>query len=243
MNNFPPNISCFYIPTINNSDIIYLSEEETKHAIKVLRLRKYDNILISDGKGNLYIASIQDTKFKNVLLKIQEQKVIPPPPYHLHIAISLLHHINRFEWFIEKAVELGISQITPLLCHYTVKKRINEERLKKIAIAALKQSRSAYLPKINQLTKFNEFVIKENTCHKAIATCNTKGISLNQFISQSKDNTYTILIGPEGDFNHNEVEIAIKNKYSIINLGNSTLRSETAALYVTASMKYFFSNY
>ncbi len=242
MNHLPSNISCFYIPNIDGN-VIRLPEEESKHAIKALRLHENDRVLISDGKGYLFTASIQEANYKNTLLKIEERKVIPPLPYHIHIALSPLQHADRFEWFIEKAIEMGISQITPLLCHRTEKKRINEERLQKIAISALKQSRSAYLPIINPLTDFNEFVKKDKNLQKAIAICEGDRISLNQFISESKDKTYSILIGPEGDFSENEAEIAIKNKYSAIDLGNSTLRSETAALYVTASMKYFFSNH
>lgn len=242
MSHLPSNISCFYIPNIDG-DFIQLPEEESKHAIKALRLRENDLILIADGKGSLCTASIQEANYKNTLLKIEERKVIPSLPYHLHIAMSPLQHADRFEWFIEKAIEMGISQITPLLCQRTEKKKINEERLQKIAISALKQSRSAYLPTINPLTEFKEFVKKDKNSQKAIAICEGDRISFNHFISESKNKTYTILIGPEGDFSENEIKLALESKYSAIDLGNSTLRSETAALYVTASMKYFFSNH
>lgn len=242
MSHLPSNISCFYIPNING-DFTHLPEEESKHAIKALRLSKNDQILITDGKGCLYTASIQEANYKNTLLKIEEQKVISPLSYQLHIALSPLQHADRFEWFIEKAIEMGISLITPLLCHRTEKKKINNERLQKIAISALKQSRSAYLPTINPLTEFKEFVKKDKNSQKAIAICEGKRIPLKQFITDSKEKAYTVLIGPEGDFSDDEIKLAVENNYSAINLGIATLRSETAALYVTASMKYFFSNH
>lgn len=231
------NLLCFYVPEIE-STTIQLSEQEAKHAIKALRLKSGDYLLLSNGKGKLAKAQIVNDHIKNTILQIEKIDEVPPNNNCLCIALSILQHNNRFEWFVEKAVELGIDEITPILCARTEKKQINIDRLQKIAISALKQSRRAYLPKINEVKTYTEFVKNCNSENKAIALCEGTWIKLKDWMQKNYNSKLTIIIGPEGDFTKKEYELALNYNFTPIFLGNSILRSETAALYVVAVSKY-----
>lgn len=237
MNNLKSNLSCFYIPEIESSTI-HLSEEESKHAIKVLRLRKGDYVLVTNGKGKLAQAQIVDNHKTDTLLQIESIEELPPSKYHLHIALSMLQHPERFEWFVEKAVELGISEITPILCARTEKKQINIERIKKTAIVALKQSRQAYLPKINEAQTFTSFVQNCQFQNKAIAMCVGNRKEYKKWLQNISNSEQVVLVGPEGDFAPSEIELALKYHFTPISLGNSILRSETAAIYIAAALRF-----
>ncbi|MGQ9846768.1 MAG: RsmE family RNA methyltransferase [Bacteroidales bacterium] len=231
------NLSCFYAPEIEISTI-QLSEQESKHAIKSLRLKKGDYVLLTNGRGKLAQAKIIDNHIKNTIVKVEKIEEIPPNNNRICIALSVLQHHERFEWFVEKAVELGIQEITPILCSRSEKKHINTERLEKIAISALKQSRQAYLPKINEVETFTKFIQNCDSENKAIAICKGNRIKLNDWMQKISKSKYTIVIGPEGDFTENEYEQALKNNFTPISLGDTTLRSETAAIYVAAVSKF-----
>lgn len=237
MKKFRPNLSCFYLPEIDLSTF-QLSEQESKHAIKALRLKIGDYVLLSDGKGKLAQAQIVDANVKNTVIQVEEIDEVLPTNNHLSIALSILQRHDRFEWFVEKAVELGINEITPILCQRTEKKHINTERLQKIAISALKQSRQAYLPQINNVETFTKFIENCKSKHRAIALCEGNRIKIKDWVQKIDKSSLTVVIGPEGDFTENEYEQALRNNFTPISLGNNILRSETAAIFVAAVSRF-----
>lgn len=219
----------FYIPEVIGPQIT-LSPEESKHAIKVLRLSVADMVQIVDGKGGLFTAEISDATSKKCTLKILDSKTgFGKKKFHLHIAIAPTKNIDRFEWFLEKCTEIGIDEITPLLTEHSERKVLKPERLEKILVSAMKQSLKAYLPKLNDLTRFSNFVSKSQKSQKFIAHCyeNTKP-HLKTEILPAED--VLVLIGPEGDFSPEEVKLAKTNGYHEISLGNARLRTETAGI-------------
>lgn len=221
----------FYTPDITDSKTYVLNETESKHAIKVLRLTVNDEIVLIDGKGTFYFSKIINPHHKKCevkIFKIKEEKNSKP---NLHIAIAPTKNNDRLEWLIEKATEIGISEITPIICDNSERKILKIERLEKRAIAAMKQSLKATLPIINEACKFSELISKEFSGEKYIAHCYDEN-QVHFKNCYTSNNDAIILIGPEGDFSKNEVELAIKNKYIPISLGESRLRTETAGLYI-----------
>ncbi len=220
----------FYTPDITEKSTYTLNETESKHAIKVLRLEMNDTIVLVDGKGNYFDAKITVAHHKKCEVSIvnQHQQVNTKPK--LHIAIAPTKNNDRLEWFIEKATELGITEITPILCDHSERKVIKTDRLQKRAISAMKQSLKAKLPTINEAISLSKLIEKPSSAEKFIAHCYEE----NQ---QHFKNAYTkgkdclILIGPEGDFSKNEINLALANNISPISFGTSRLRSETAGLY------------
>jgi 16S rRNA (uracil1498-N3)-methyltransferase len=219
----------FYVPNISGSEII-LDETESKHAIRVLRLQKGDQIQVVDGKGGFYLAEIADANPKKCRLTIVNSALdFGKRNFHLHIAIAPTKNIDRFEWFLEKATEIGIDEITPLLTSHSERKTINAERLEKILVSAMKQSLKAYLPQLHELTTFKELIINNKTENKFIAYCDEiQKIHLKDLAT--KGNNTLILIGPEGDFSPEEIKLAIENGFKVVSLGESRLRTETAGI-------------
>ncbi|MGI4020813.1 MAG: 16S rRNA (uracil(1498)-N(3))-methyltransferase [Janthinobacterium lividum] len=219
----------FYVPDLNTKDC-FLTEEESKHCIKVLRLQKNDQIEVVDGKGNFYHAKITDPNPKKTYFNIfQAQEEFGKRNHYLHIAVAPTKNIERLEWFIEKATEIGIDEITPVLCHHSERKIINHERLNKVITSAIKQSLKAYHPQLNQLTNLSSLVKIQTEAQKWIAHCaDAEKVSIKEALIPQKK--YLILIGPEGDFSPQEINIALENGFQAITLGNSRLRTETAAL-------------
>ena len=219
----------FYIPEITRN-YTSLSQSESKHAIKVLRLGKGDTVQIIDGKGGFYIGRITEADQKHCRLKLVEtQKEFGKRDFYLHIAIAPTKNIDRFEWFIEKATEIGIDEITPLQTGHSERKVIKPERLEKIVISAIKQSVKAYKPKLNEMTSFSQFISKDRAGEKYIAHCYEEERP-NLFNRVMKGDDVTILIGPEGDFTPDEVRQAWDAGFSGVSLGESRLRTETAGV-------------
>ncbi|MBO5827969.1 MAG: 16S rRNA (uracil(1498)-N(3))-methyltransferase [Paludibacteraceae bacterium] len=219
----------FYAPAISESP--FLSEEESSHAVRVLRLDVGDRIELVDGIGNFYEAEIVFPHHKKCEVRIlNKYENFNTFPYHLHIAIAPTKNMDRLEWFVEKATEIGISEITPLLCRYSERKVVKLERINKIIVSAMKQSKKSLLPQLNEMISFNDFIKKcEGHDNCFIAHCyNQNKQSLSQLYL--KGNDATIVIGPEGDFSEEEVESALKNGFSPITLGESRLRTETAGI-------------
>ncbi|MBC7915510.1 MAG: 16S rRNA (uracil(1498)-N(3))-methyltransferase [Pyrinomonadaceae bacterium] len=218
----------FYTPDIAG-DLYQLNEEESKHCIKVLRLGQSDTIQLIDGRGGFYIAEIINPHPKHTTLKVLEhQSDFNKRNHYLHIAVAPTKNIDRFEWFLEKATEIGIDEITPIICERSERKDIKTERLTKIITSAVKQSLKAFHPKLNEPASFKNF-ISTVTTEKYIAHCiNELKNTLESKIS--KNGAYTVLIGPEGDFSPAELETALKCGYIPVTLGNTRLRTETAAL-------------
>ena len=220
-------MASFYDPRIQISDKTFqLSEEESKHICRVLRLKENDSIEILDGLGRIFSCSIILADPKKCQVKVQFFKEDTPPAYDLHIAIAPTKNMDRIEWFVEKATEIGITEITFLSCKNSERTKINEERIQRILVAAMKQSKRSFLPKLNGLQAFSTFV--ESHKNGLIAYCGEVDKVSLKSVFQSVD--CPILIGPEGDFNPQEVTHALENGYKIITLGENRLRTETAAM-------------
>jgi len=219
----------FYAPNITLPEY-FLNEEESKHCINVLRLRNNALINLVDGEGGFYTAEIINAHPKKCAVKILESKLeYGKSKFHLHIAIAPPKNIQRFEWFLEKATEIGVSEITPLLCEFSEKKFMKMERLKKILISAMKQSEQAYLPVLNEQTKLKQVVNLPFAGQKFIAHCHNERKELIPHLYKKHKNVL-VLIGPEGDFSPQEVAYALANSCSPISLGNHRLRTETAGI-------------
>ena len=221
----------FYTPDIAPSHPQYfLNEEESKHAIRVLRLEAGSEVQLIDGKGGLYIAEIKDPHPKRTILQITN--VITEynkRNHYLHIAIAPTKNLDRLEWFLEKATEIGIDEISLIICQRSERKEAKTERLNKIITSATKQSLKAYHPVLNEPVALNKFLGQPFNGQKFIAHCeDSEKSSLSAEIE--KQGRYLILIGPEGDFSPVEIDTTLHNGYKAITLGESRLRTETAAL-------------
>ncbi|HKI89115.1 MAG TPA: 16S rRNA (uracil(1498)-N(3))-methyltransferase [Draconibacterium sp.] len=219
----------FYVPTISGAEVV-LNETESKHVVRVLRLTEGTTVELVDGKGGFYAAEITDANPKKCKLNITKiEKEFGKKDFRLHMAVAPTKNIDRFEWFLEKATEIGVDEITPLLCDHSERKVIKYDRLEKILVSAMKQSLKAYLPRLNELTPFNDFIAKANHQYKFIAHCyEGKKPHLKDLIAAHSDTL--VLIGPEGDFSLEEVELAKTNGFMEVSLGNARLRTETAAV-------------
>jgi 16S rRNA (uracil1498-N3)-methyltransferase len=229
----------FYAPNCQLG-LYPLPEEESKHLVRVLRMKQGDPVFVVDGNGNLFEGNIQEPHPKHCILNLTVRlENFEMRPYRLHIAISPLKNADRFEWFIEKAIEIGIDEITPLLCHRTERKSIHTERLNRIIESAMKQSLKAYHPILNPTISINEFLQKKFDIdeEKAIAHClDSKKLFIGQYFS--RNSKALILIGPEGDFTLEEISQASMKGFQEINLGKSRLRSETAGITACHSISF-----
>lgn len=227
----------FYTPDIA-SDLYTLNEEESRHCSKVLRLTKGDSVHLIDGRGGLYKAEIIEVGKKNVQLQVLETQLeFGKRNHHLHIAIAPTKNIDRLEWFLEKATEIGIDEITPIICDRSERKIVKEDRLEKVITSAVKQSLTSYHPKFNQAISYQNFINQNLSGNKLIAHCmDGEKFFINQHIFPHQ--SYLILIGPEGDFSPEELNIALHNGYKPVTLGNTRLRTETAALAACFEVNY-----
>jgi 16S rRNA (uracil1498-N3)-methyltransferase len=214
----------------NNSETEFtLPSEESKHITKVLRKKEGDTLHFTDGKGNLLIAEITNSDQRKTRVKLID-KIIQEKQhnYYLHIAIAPTKNMDRFEWFLEKATEIGIDEITPIICEHSVRKKVKTERGNRILLSAMKQSLKYHLPKLNEAISLNNFMKQDFIGNKYIAHCeNSEKIELK---NKETEKRTLILIGPEGDFSVSEIEKSIEKNYLAISLGNSRLRTETAGL-------------
>jgi len=221
-------MSLFYVPTLSSGHV--LPEEESQHAVKVLRLQVGEEITLIDGAGGFFKAKITNPHPKHCSFEITETILeYGKRDYHLHIAIAPTKNIERLEWFIEKATEIGIDEITPIICRFSERKVIKAERLEKIIVSAAKQSLKAYIPILNPLCTFDELIKNQQASQKFIAHCYDEDKRLLQNEVQ-KSNDVLILIGPEGDFSKEEVQKALSAGFIPVSLGNSRLRTETAGV-------------
>lgn len=219
----------FYTPDIQD-DTYRLSEEESKHCIRVLRLTEGETLFLVDGKGLFCEAVIISAHPKACILNVVDRKfAYGKRDYQLTLAVSPTKNIDRYEWFLEKATEIGIDKVIPLISRNSERKEIKPERLEKVMISAIKQSIKAYLPVLNPIQTFKEIVKSPFGGLRYIAHCNEgEKVLLRDAVVKGTD--VLILIGPEGDFSTGEVESAIKEGFIPISLGDSRLRTETAAL-------------
>ena len=210
---------------------ITFDKTESRHIVRVLRKKEGDILKITNGKGLLFDAEISFANDKKCLAEIINTQIKPKPwNYYLHIAIAPTKNNDRIEWFLEKATEIGIDEITPIICSNSERRVVKLERFEKIIQSAMKQSLKFTLPKLNDPIKFNEFINKDFDGQVCIAHCeDQKDKNLLQFVIKPSEKT-TILIGPEGDFSLAEITKALEKNTTPISLGDSRLRTETAAL-------------
>ena len=211
-----------------------LSEETSKHCVQVLRMKNGAQLQLTDGNGNLFLATIINADKKKCEVKIESTTNSKPQTTNIVIAISLLKNPTRFEWFIEKATEIGVREIIPLICDHTEKENFRFDRMNNILISAMLQSQQTWLPQLHQPKKFNDFINDDFNGLKLIAHCiETEKKSLPELAVQNKNKL--MLIGPEGDFSNTEIEIALQRNYIPVTLGATRLRTETAGI-VAASL-------
>ncbi len=221
----------FYTPDIDPSATQYiLSEEESKHCIRVLRLVVADEVQLIDGRGGFYTATIADAHPKRTVLTINSKITnYQQRNHYLHIAVAPTKNIERLEWFLEKATEIGIDEISLVICQRSERKDARADRLNRIITSAMKQSLKAYHPVLNEAISFQKFITANFEGQGFIAHC-APGDKQDISTLLTKHGRYTVLIGPEGDFTDGEVESALQAGYQAVTLGESRLRTETAAL-------------
>lgn len=228
----------FYSTNIENG-FATLDETESRHCVSVLRKNAGDALFVTDGKGNFYAGELVEAHKKRAVIHIKEkfpQKT--DRKINLHIAISLSKQNDRFEWFLEKATELGIDRITPLHCKRTEKSKFRKDRAEKIVLSAMKQSAQAFLPQLDDLTKFKDLIADiSDDVQKIIPYCDGEEQPLIQDIIQP-EGSVCILIGPAGDFTPEEVALAQKHGFTPVSLGDSRLRLETAGVAVACVAKF-----
>lgn len=220
----------FFTPEINeNSKTFSFNKDESRHIVKVLRKTKGDLLNITNGKGWLFEAEILQPDQKQCIVSIISKTKQDPRSYQVHLAVAPTKMNDRFEWFLEKATEIGIDKITPLLCEHSERRVIKKERYEKVVQAATKQSLHYYMPELHDLVSFDDFIKSDFQGEKYIAHCEeTEKRSLKTELKP--DTNVCILIGPEGDFSSREIEEALKHGFKPITLGDTRLRTETAAI-------------
>lgn len=219
----------FYTPRVENG-FVYIDEEESRHLTTVLRRKIGDRLQSTDGNGNFYETELSEISKRHALARIIACTPAPPDrPFKLHLAIAPTKQMERLEWFLEKATEIGVDEITPLLCQRSERDTVRLDRLEKILVSAMKQSLHARLPKLHELTRFQAFVKKCTEPGKYIAWCADSPLPhLKNIIQPNGD--MVIAIGPEGDFSPEEVKIALENGFLGVGLGDARLRTETAGI-------------
>ncbi|MEZ4920556.1 MAG: RsmE family RNA methyltransferase [Saprospiraceae bacterium] len=226
----------YFTERIEN-DLAYLDADESRHLTSVLRHSIGDVIQFTDGKGGVYLGELIEASKKQAVLRIEESKQEAPNPNgRLHVAISLLKMNDRLEWFLEKATELGVDEITPMVCDRSERRKTREDRLDKILIAATKQSLRAWRPVLNPLSTAREVISNATETVRCIPWCDEPPSKHLKEVLQPKKDTL-ILIGPEGDFSPEEVAHAKANGFVEASLGQTRLRAETAGIFVVAIRK------
>lgn len=228
----------FFNASVTSSDTeIRFSKDESRHIIKVLRKSTGDILKITNGKGWLFTAEISLADIKNCIAKITNTQLQPKRTYHLHLAVAPTKMNDRYEWFLEKATEIGIDTITPILCDNSERRTVKTERFEKILQSAMKQSLSCYLPKLEPAQSFKTFINQDFSGQTFIAHCeDTDRKSLKSELIAHED--VIILIGPEGDFSPSEIEQAISENFIPVSLGSTRLRTETAAIVACHSIAF-----
>ena len=229
----------FYNPNIDaTTENFSFDKEESKHIIKVLRKKDTDILHVTNGLGDLFETEITLASDNKCTVKIISATKKAPSKVHLHLAVAPTKMNDRFEWFLEKATEIGIKEITPIICDHSERKVVNQERFEKIILAAMKQSNELYLPKLNNAITFKEFVKQKNKGLQLIAHCEeTDKKSLKSVLKVNEN--ITLLIGPEGDFSEKEIALAIGSQFIPVTLGTTRLRTETAAIVACHSVAFF----
>jgi 16S rRNA (uracil1498-N3)-methyltransferase len=228
----------FYNPTIDETtEAFSFDKVESKHIIKVLRKKDADILFVTNGKGYLFETEITLASDSKCTVRIISFEKKPKSKYNLHLAVAPTKMNDRYEWFLEKATEIGIHQITPIICDRSERKVINKDRFDKIILTAMKQSNEVYFPTLNEAISLKDFLKYKQEGLQLIAHCEeTDKKTLKSVLKPN--NSITILIGPEGDFSEKEIALALDNAYSPVSLGTTRLRTETAAVVACHSVAF-----
>jgi 16S rRNA (uracil1498-N3)-methyltransferase len=228
----------FYEPSLNiGVNQFTLSPETSKHCVQVLRMQEGVNIDITNGMGDVFNATIQTAHKANSIVTIQRHQSIAASKQKITLGISLLKNAVRLEWLFEKATEMGIHQIVPLICERTIHERFKMDRMQNILQSAMIQSQQAWLPSLSEPIEFNVFVQQQNAAVNLIAHCEPSDKkNIKEIVALDDVN---LLIGPEGDFSSSEIGTAISNNYTPIQLGPTRLRTETAGIFALSVLKIF----
>ena len=229
----------FYIGDLDaSSTIITLNEETSKHVVQVLRMKEGEELNLTDGKGNLLTAEITNAHKRNCAVRVKATSYKPQNERKVSIAISLVKNASRFEWFLEKATEIGVTEIIPLLCERTERQHFRYDRMKGILMSAMLQSQQTWLPLLHEPTKLDDYIRQTGASDgatKFIAHCiDDAKTDLKDILHPSKN---IILIGPEGDFMPEEVKLALEGGFQPLSLGETRLRTETAGLFAAGAFK------
>ncbi|HET6766945.1 MAG TPA: RsmE family RNA methyltransferase [Chitinophagaceae bacterium] len=230
----------FYINEYSSSQKeIVLDDDTSRHVVQVLRMKEGEKLNLTDGKGHLITAEITDDHKKHCSVKVIDSVLTSHVSRKITIAISLLKNTNRFEWFLEKATEIGVSEVIPLICERTEKQKFRYDRMKGICVSAMLQSQQCWLPGLREPVKYIEYiksVLDNSDLTKFIAHCEESAEKQNLSTFQALDHS-TILIGPEGDFTKQEIELALQNRFIPVSLGETRLRSETAGVVASVILR------
>ena len=226
----------FYSNFDKDDKLITINQIDSKHITKSFRKNIGDLIKITNGNGSICDAEIIE-KGRNIKVEIKKIVIYEREKISIHVALSPLKNTSRFEWFVEKATELGINQITPIISHYSEKRKVNTERLERIIISSMKQSNQCYRPILNTIVDYKTFILS-NKEEKIMANLKTNNKLQKKLL---ETNNLCLLIGPEGGFSDKEIEYSLKNNVKEITLGNNRLRSETAAIYSISAIKAIIS--
>ena len=228
----------FFNPNISENDISFsFDKDESRHIVKVLRKKSGDALHITNGKGWLFKAEMTLADIKHCSVNIISKSLQLKRNYKLHLAVAPTKMNDRYEWFLEKATEMGVETITPIICDHSERKVVKTERFEKIIQSAMKQSLQYYLPKLNTPTTYKDFIRQDYCGQKFIAHCEeTDKKSLKSQLKTNED--CLILIGPEGDFSGKEIEIALQHNFIAVTLGETRLRTETAAIAACHSIAF-----
>lgn len=228
----------FYTPDINEQlKEFSFDKEESKHIVKVLRKQESDILKVTNGLGYLFTTEIILATDKKCTVQITDSVYYPPNDFYIHMVVAPTKMNDRYEWFLEKATEIGVNEITPIICDHSERKTIKTERFDKIIQSAMKQSLQFHLPKLNEPITFKQFLAQKHEGNLYIAHCEeTQKTLLKNAIKPNEK--YTVLIGPEGDFSEKEIQSALELHYQPVSLGNTRLRTETAAIVACHSLVF-----
>jgi len=226
----------FYHPTLDNSVSQFsFSPEESRHIVKVLRKKEGDELLITNGKGFIFNSEIAGADPKRCTARVLNSKKTIPHKFELHLAVAPTKRLDRFQWFLEKATEIGVTEISPIVCERSERNKFSLDRLQRTMQEAMKQSLRTYLPRLHPLTPYSEFVKANLPDLRFIVPCEyDEKVELKKRVAPDKD--IVVLIGPEGDFNPTEIQTAYESGFLPVSLGKSRLRTETAAIYACVAV-------
>lgn len=222
----------FYKEDLITTDIsAVLDEASSKHIVQVLRMQNGEQLQLTNGKGDLFTVEITDNNRKRCAVKILKTNNLQQTPNNVSIAISLIKNSSRFEWFLEKATEIGVSEIIPLICERTEKAAFKTHRLKSILVSAMLQSQQTWLPVLDEPVRFGDLIMRRfDDTSKFIGHCDETATKVPLHHQIIKSSNQLICIGPEGDFTPDEIELALQHHFSAVALGNTRLRTETAGV-------------